>query len=124
MSTRRIDYRDWRRIQNKENKYKNRKVELNGITFDSIKERNRYVFLKSQEKRGIISGLELQVPFELQPKFTHNGKTIRAIKYVADFVYFDADGKMHIEDTKGFKTREYELKKKMMLYHGHEIEEV
>ena len=124
MSTRRIDYRDWRRIQNKGAKYHNKKAELNGITFDSIKERDRYIYLKSQEKRGAIHSLTLQVPFELQPKFEHNGKTVRAIKYVADFVYFDRDGKMHIEDTKGFKTREYELKKKMMLYKGLEIEEV
>ena len=120
----RMNYRDYRMIQKKTAKYKNRKVEFQGRTFDSIKERNRYVLLLSLQQSGKISELQCQVPFELQPKFTHNGHSIRAIKYVADFTYVDSDGRLHIEDTKGFKTDVYELKKKMMLYKGFEIEEV
>jgi hypothetical protein len=119
-----MNYRDFRRIKATPTKYKNRKVEFQGIKFDSVKERNRYIYLLSLQQAGKITDLKLQVPFELQPKFEHNGKVIRAIKYVADFTYTDSDGRIHIEDTKGFKTDVYELKKKMMLYKGYEIEEV
>lgn len=107
----------------KQTKYRNDPCEYNGIRFPSKKEMNRFRQLSLLERAGEISDLKLQVPFELQPSFKHNGKTIRAIKYVADFTYLDKDGKIHIEDTKGFRTREYELKKKMMLYKGWEIEE-
>lgn len=62
--------------------------------------------------------------FELQPSFKHNGKTIRAITYVADFTYYDKAGKYHIVDTKGVKTDVYLLKKKMMQFKGYDIEEV
>lgn len=121
----RMSYQQYKRISGKErSKYKNRKVEFNGIKFDSIKERDRYIFLLSRLKKGEITNLELQVPFELQPHFEHNGKMIRAIRYIADFVYYDQDGNIHIEDTKGFRTDVYDLKKKMMLYRGFEIEEV
>ena len=105
-------------------KYRNKKCEYDGHKFDSIKERDRYAFLKCLEDRGVIGNLQLQVPFTIQPSFKHNGKTIRAIKYVADFTYYDRDGKLHIEDTKGYRTKEYQLKKKLLLFQGLEIEEV
>lgn len=108
----------------KGNKYQAQKTIVDGITFDSKKEAHRYKELKLLERAGEISSLQLQTPYELQPSFKHNGKTIRAIKYVADFTYTDKAGKIHIEDTKGVKTKEYLIKKKMMLYKGHEIEEV
>lgn len=108
----------------KQPKYKNRKCQYNGHSFPSIKERDRYIYLLGREKRGEIRDLQLQVPFIVQPSFKHNGKTIRAIKYVADFTYIDSDGKLHIEDTKGFRTKEYQLKYKLMLFQGLEIEEV
>ena len=121
----RMSYQQYKRISGKErSKYKNRKVEFNGIKFDSIKERDRYIYLLSRLKKGEITDLELQVPFELQPHFEHNGKMIRSINYIADFVYYDQEGNIHIEDTKGFRTDVYDLKKKMMLYRGFEIEEV
>ena len=106
------------------NKYHAKKTEVDGIRFDSQREARRYKQLKLLERAGEISFLELQKVYELQPSFKHNGKTIRAIKYVADFYYVDKDGKIHIEDAKGMKTPEYNLKKKMMLYQGLEIEEV
>ena len=47
------------------------------------------------------------------------------VSYIADFVYKDKDGNQIVEDTKGFKTKDYELKRKMMLYfHGIRIREV
>ena len=105
-------------------KYNAKKTELDGIKFDSQHEAVRYSQLKLLLRAGEISDLQLQPVFELQPSFKHNGKTIRAIKYVADFTYKDRDGKIHIEDAKGMKTKEYLLKKKMMLFRGYEIEEV
>lgn len=115
-------FRSFNKRQSK-SKYRNHRCEYNGIKFDSEKERDYYLLLLDMQRKGKITGLELQVPFELQPKFVHNGETIRAIKYVADFTYYDSEGKFHIVDTKGMKTDVYQLKKKMMLYQGYEIEE-
>lgn len=93
-------------------KYKSQKVKVDGITFDSQKEAARYCELKLLLKAGKISNLNWQVPFELQPAYKKNGKGIRNIKYIADFTYTE-NGLMVVEDTKGFKTKEYLLKKKM-----------
>ena len=98
------------------NKYHAQKTDLDGITFDSRKEANRYALLKQQERFGLITGLQRQVSFELQPGYTNNqGKKIRPITYVADFVYTEAGEKV-VEDTKGFRTKEYQLKKKLFEY--------
>lgn len=97
-------------------KYHNKKVEIDGIVFDSKKEGDYYCNLKILKKAGMVKSFELQVPFELQPKFKHEGKTIRAIKYVADFVVTYPDGRQIVVDTKGFRTKEYLLKRKMLLY--------
>jgi len=100
-------------------KYGNRQVTLYGMTFDSRKEGERYLFLRSEQLAGRISDLRCQVPFELIPK---QGKE-RPVTYVADFVYI-RDGKQVVEDTKGFRTDVYKIKRKLMLYiHGIEIQE-
>lgn len=103
-------------------KYHNRKVEIDGIKFDSIKEGERYLKLKLLLKAGKIRDLQMQVEFELIPK--QGGE--RACKYKADFVYHMADtGKMVVEDVKGKRTREYIIKRKLMLWrHGIKIVEV
>ena len=100
------------------NKYYNKKIIIDGIKFDSKKEGHHYLKLKLLEKTGKISELTLQKSFELQPKYTNNkGKHIRAITYKADFFYYDHDRKQYIvEDTKGFRTDVYKLKKKMFEY--------
>ncbi len=104
-------------------KYKNKKVIIDGIKFDSLKEGKRYKELKLLERAGFIKNLELQKSFELQPSFKKNGKTIRKIVYIADFVYFDTkQGKTIIEDTKGFRTDVYTLKKKIFEYKYPELE--
>lgn len=110
----------------KENKYKNKKVIVDGITFDSKKEANYYSKLKLLEKGHVIKDLELQKAFELQPSFKLNNKTYRKIEYRADFCYKTThDDKLHVVDTKGYRTKEYILKKKMIAYkYGIEIEEV
>lgn len=99
------------------NKYHNKKVIYDGITFDSIKEKNRYIELKLMERAGLIKDLKLQYEFELQPAFILNKKKIRKISYIADFYYFD--NKLNdyiIEDTKGMRTEVYKIKKKMFQY--------
>lgn len=106
------------------NKYGNHKCTYKGIRFDSKKECQYFIYLEALEAQGKISELKRQVRFTLQPSFKHQGKTIRAITYVADFTYVDSDGKYHIIDTKGVKTDVYLLKKKIMQFQGHEIEEV
>lgn len=100
------------------NKYRNQKITIDGITFDSLKEGSRYRVLKLLVKAKEIKDLELQKKFELQPAYTNaNGKHTRAINYLADFYYYDKKlGCYVVEDVKGFRTKEYLLKKKMFEY--------
>ena len=112
-------------------KYHSRKVTRGGITFDSVKEANRYQELLLLERAGAIQDLKRQVEYVLIPaqyevaEGKKKGKCLeRAVKYVADFVYSEG-GKIVVEDTKGFKTKDYILKRKMMLYfHKIKIKEV
>lgn len=128
------------------NKYRSRKITRDGNTFDSLKEYRRFCELRQLEKAGEIQNLERQKPFELipaqyeeiptgefykrgeckgQPKF----KRVcieQSIVYNADFVYIE-NGKTVVEDTKSSatKTKDYILKRKMMLYfHGIKIKEI
>ncbi len=90
------------------NKYGNKRVELNGRTYDSQREANHAALLQTLERAGKIAGLEYQKRIVLVPG---DGK-LRPIVYVADFYYCDEDG-THIVDCKGFKTQVYRLKKRM-----------
>lgn len=96
-------------------KYRSKKFKTDGILFDSIKEGHRYQELKIQAKTGFISNLRLQVPYVLNDPFDYKGEHFRAIKYKADFVYINKDGVEIVEDTKGYHTPEYKLKKKLLL---------
>lgn len=113
-------------IDYKQSKYKNKKVSCDGFEFDSQKERNYYLKLKTMEDLGLIKDLELQKEYILQDKFVLNGKTRRKITYKADFSYVSTeDDKLHVVDVKGFKTDVYKLKKKMFEYkYQTELEEV
>ena len=106
-------------------KYGNRAVTLNGEKFDSHKEARRYGELVLLERAGQISNLERQVRFELIPSQYRDGRCVeRAAHYIADFVYME-DGKKVVEDTKGFRTKDYILKRKLMLMvHNIRIKEV
>jgi hypothetical protein len=96
-------------------KYRARKVTLDGHTFDSKGEANRYAELRLMERAGAITDLELQPKFVLLDAFTDNeGKRHRAITYRADFRYIE-DGRTIVEDFKGFETAEFKLKRKMFL---------
>lgn len=111
------------------NKYGNNKVVADGQTFASRKEANRYYELKLLEKAGSIKDLATQVKFVLIPAQREpdtqgarggklKGKLIeRECAYLADFCYTDTvTGQMIVEDTKGMKTKEYIIKRKLMLY--------
>ena len=109
-------------------KYHAKKIKWNGETFDSKKEFNRYQELLLLQRAGKIKNLERQVKIPLLPsQKDENGKVIeRAVTYIADFVYFDTEqNKTIVEDAKGMKTKEYILKRKMLLYLNHiRIQEV
>lgn len=109
------------------NKYGNARTEIDGITFASRHEANRYIELKYMERAGLISRLELQKVYTLiGPQKDKSGKVIeRPVKYIADFVYKDQDGRTVVEDAKGMKTDVYKIKRKLMLsIYGIRIQEV
>ena len=108
-------------------KYRNRKVTVDGIVFDSVREARRYGELKLLEKGGYITDLKLQVPFELLPNQKDiDGNVIeRKVRYIADFVYTDRNGQQIVEDAMGMRTEVYRLKRKLMLdRYGIQIREV
>lgn len=125
-------------------KYGNRKTTIDGIKFDSRKEARRYAELSLLERAGIIQKLRRQVKYELIPaqyeeferysaktgKRLKNGRRVveKACTYSADFVYEKWDGyawQTVVEDTKGFRTEAYKIKKKLLLYmHGIKVTEV
>lgn len=104
----------------------------------SIKEHTRATQLKLWQRMGRIRELQEQVSYMLIPAQYGEEKTKtaggrrgrelleRSVKYVADFVYIDNEtGKTVVEDAKGMRTKEYILKRKLMLYiHGIRIKEV
>lgn len=121
------------------NKYYAKKTMFNGIEFDSRKEARRYQELRLLERAGAIRDLELQKKFVLIPaqyetyeRYGKKGQRLqdgqrlveKECAYLADFVYKE-DGKTIVEDTKGIKTKDYIIKRKLMLYvHGIRIKEV
>lgn len=108
-------------------KYNSRKTIVDGQKFDSRKEANRYQELLLLEKVGTIKNLSRQVKFVLIPsqRDETTGKVVeRECSYRADFKYTE-DGKTIVEDVKGFKTKEYIIKRKLLLWrYGIKIREV
>lgn len=105
----------------KYNKYRNKKVIYSDIKFDSIVEKDRYIYLKAKEEKGLIKGLELQKKFLLQDKFNYKGKVVRAIHYIADFYYIENDIEV-VEDVKGIETDAFKLKEKLFKNKYHHID--
>lgn len=96
----------------KKSKYNNKKVVYQGISFDSKKEMERYMYLLDAQKNGVITDLQRQVKFELIPavreeyiehlktKDKVKTRTLQlAITYTCDFSY-KKDGELVIEDVK------------------------
>lgn len=109
-------------LQEKKNKYGAQKASVDGITFDSKFESERYANLRLLERAGVIQNLTLQPRYVLQEGFVYNGHKERKIEYVADFQY-TLNGKTIVEDAKGMKTPIYKLKRKLFLYkYGDKVE--
>lgn len=89
----------------------------NGITFDSVVEKRYYeeIILPAFNSKE-ITHYELQKTYELQPKFKHDGKTVRAINYVADFFVLYKDGTSEVIDIKGCPDSVSKIKRKMFWY--------
>jgi hypothetical protein len=99
-------------------KYHNKKTTRFGYLFDSRREADRYLFLRSRLEAGEITDLNLQVQYVCDVKDQH------ICNYFADFTYMEND-KLVIEDAKGVRTPEYRIKKKLVeAIHGIEIIEV
>lgn len=113
-------------------KYGNKKIQAGGQVFDSKKEYKRFCELSLLERAGEITNLQRQVPFLLIPE--QRGPSVekyqkgprkgqlkpgpvleRKVVYIADFVYQE-NGETVVEDTKGIKTKEYIVKRKLLLY--------
>lgn len=117
-------------------KYGNKKVVINGITFDSKKEGERWLFLKAAEERGDIQNLKRQVKYELLPAIKEEydeqlkTKTVKryrttqlAVKYTADFTY-NKGGELVVEDVKSSPAmtkndKAFQLRKKLLYYFYH-----
>ena len=102
---------------NVRNKYHNRKTK----GFDSTKEWRRNQELEIMQRAGEISELNRQVPFTLMPSYTiadettrQGLRTVREIRYVADFTYRLKNGKRIIEDVKGMQTDVFKIKRKLL----------
>lgn len=98
------DYKNYQEKTTKRSKYGATKTQVDGITFDSKKEADYYAELKLQVLAGDIDGFCMQPIFILAPN----------LKYKADFIVFHKDGRFEIIDTKGFRTKEYIAKKKVL----------
>src|SRR5512146_2768851 len=94
--------------ERRRSKYGNKPTEVDGVRFASKREAARYSELKLLERAGQISALRLQPAFPLDV----NGVPIT--RYVADFSYVE-NGKRVVEDVKGYRTKEYQMKAKLML---------
>ena len=106
----------------RKSKYRSIKTTVDGITFDSKKEAKRYQELKLLQRANKIKNLRLQVSYVLIDKSRYG----RQIKYIADFVYYDKELKQEVvQDTKGFRTDVYRLKKRLFAEkYGIEIKEI
>jgi hypothetical protein len=92
----------------KPNKFGAIKTKVDDIVFASKKEANRYSQLRLLERSGLIRNLELQ------PKFPIILNGTKVCDYLGDFAFFEGNKRV-IEDTKGFRTPVYQLKRKLLL---------
>ncbi len=129
--------KEYKEMFQEEEKYKNKKVTFGGETFDSLKEYRRFCELRLLQRAGKIKDIQRQVKFVLIPtqrepdKIGVRGgvKKGRIIEqecaYFADFTYTTDTGDYVVEDTKGVRTKDYIIKRKLMLYiHGIRIQEI
>ena len=119
------------------NKYGAKKIQVDGMTFDSKAEYKRWCELKLMERAGEIIDLKRQVPFTICESWKIDGITSRERKYIADFVYYEkyyADDKtimwkQVVEDVKGYTKgaayNMFSLKKALMgKFYGVVVKEI
>jgi len=95
-------------------KYNNNKVVYEGITFDSVDEKDYYMFLLTMQDKGILKIIKLQPTIELLAKFEKHGKRYQAITYTPDFLieYVEDKRRVYI-DYKGMETQQSVLRRKL-----------
>ncbi len=109
------------------NKYGAKKIEIDGHVFPSKRESEYYLLYRDMLQRGEIIKLELQPKFTLIPHFVNwAGKSVRPCHYTADFLLTYPDGRKKVVEVKGFRTRDYMLRRKLFewQYGEYEFEEV
>lgn len=97
------------------NKYHAVRTVIDGMIFASQKEAKRYQQLKRLEAQKVITDLKVQPVYQLQEKFQYAGKTVKAIRYIADFEY-KQNGQIIVEDVKGVETEVFKLKRKFFWF--------
>lgn len=98
-------YRQYLAEQQGAGKYRNRVVEVDGHRFASQKEANRYLELQMLQRSGEIKGFGIQPSFYLS----------EGIRYMPDFIVCGKDGRIWLEDTKGYRTKDFNIKQKLMI---------
>lgn len=105
-------------------KYANRRVEIDGQTFDSKAEARYWGHLQIRLKAGEISNLRRQVPFVLAPAVVIGGRKRPPLRYVADFVW-EEGGRTVVADVKGAVPEAYRIKRHLLkAIHGIDILEI
>jgi hypothetical protein len=97
----------------KASKYNNHRFTDSEGSWDSKRERARWDQLRALESAGQIEDLKKKIPYELIPSSMKNGKKLRPVVYIADYVYTE-NGLTVVEDCKGFRTKLYLIKKRLM----------
>lgn len=102
----------------KKSKYGAQKITVNNILFDSIMEAEYYIYLLEKKDKKEIKDFSMQISFDLLPKQKNKftGKTILAVKYIADFVIIHNNNTKEVIDIKGRETVDFKLKKKMFFF--------
>ena len=96
---------------------RSKKTVIDGITFDSKTEAEYYEYLKKLEEEKKIYRLRCHPMYVLQEPIERHGKKYKAIKYIADFKYWDDEAQMNVVvDVKGFAMEDARLKRKLFAY--------
>jgi hypothetical protein len=113
-----VSVAEYRKLTRKTTKYRNKKCSVDGHKFASLAEARRYIDLRLLEKTGKIQALTLQ------PSFDISCCSLHICRYIADFQYLE-NGARIVEDVKGVRTRDYQMKKKLMrAIYGIEVIEI
>lgn len=97
-------------------KFNARKITIDGFEFDSLEESRYYLHLLDLLEDGTIIHFDLQPEFQLLDSIKLKDRTLRGVKYIADFTVYYADGKKEHVDVKGFETPDFIIKQKMFHY--------